>query len=1120
MIFNKNLMDKTKLLKELDSLGYSDRIKKIAFLGLQHHETARYSELLSSLLEGGTYESHLALIGASVTRDEKIILSALNHPMASIRKRATGLLVHVASDEEIERKISNLSHECRRLLLPYISKIERQSLAERLLPIVYSRWGAYEASILLPACSKETVNKSILKIGYAIRNWSKLARRHLDCVADYFKTTLENAPSREQMHVWWRFSSAMETLCRLKPELILDCAINIGPMDTIHPVIKKHLGTLVQKSSDEVYTLLTRNESRNELLTYGVPKTLLNKRNNFSKEQWIGLAKLLADSPIHVANLLDHTAPSKREEIFEAVFPENERQNHIFPECLLYTLPHTLRTKEATRILGLREVYDNRAKAICIRACLIITEARETLQKASQASDADDRAMALVQLVKSTALSRQGVEETLLYLSRIKNEQDPVRCAVLTELSNCPASIFTNENAKQLTLLIDSAIEARDTSYGTRFATQQLAFRIMRHYASETESEIFKFALRTIKKLARQTGQITLPSLEENVPRGLEKKIIESLYPLVVEENKKENYDFVISLVNSLGKRGYSIKNLQPLLKEAIKAKSDSTARQATRLWLAPHKTRDARVKELLAIDKSFIALHEVFMHLQRKRQEWLDPFISGKAIKGRFLSGKTIYVVPANEGFNKWLPRQQESYGLILEKIACDSKRSLWERSYAIKTMARMPDFSPNRIIQFLKDDQIVVVEAALYALSRIEESEKGLPILLENLHGDRARVAMFALHKCLRNTNPELLTALLKDLLNRDKLKITVRKEAIRLLGTYKSSGNIDLLINEFEKNSHKDIIIAIGHAARAFLDNERGWEILHDLASSPQSDIAKSLLYQHPNELADEYRPRYLELIINITNHIDSEVGREAFNCMSRWTHVNEKRIATVAAKAIVYLDDTVKWDAAMHTLIQTCRDGQVNESVIGVINDLADKRIHEHWNANPQRDLPNRQRLMKLTFELTSLPCNIRLNLTPLFEGIIHCLESNETLKSVLVKFYVATIDWNQIEGAIHYLRLIVKCVTKQPNLLSDAYNQIEDNLIDSKGYWNSDKIIEIVNRIWTEEPEQVQFLALSLLEVVGNYLLWRADCADLIRLYRNHKNIEISALALDIWTAIE
>ncbi|MFD1909750.1 hypothetical protein ACFSQ7_46070 [Paenibacillus rhizoplanae] len=102
-----------------------------------------------------------------------MIGSALHHPMASIRNMAAGLLPKVASAEEIERELPQLSQDCRRKLLRTVALMNRQELAERLLPVVQARWGPEEAAIVLQACSAATVRARLVELGYAIKDWKK-----------------------------------------------------------------------------------------------------------------------------------------------------------------------------------------------------------------------------------------------------------------------------------------------------------------------------------------------------------------------------------------------------------------------------------------------------------------------------------------------------------------------------------------------------------------------------------------------------------------------------------------------------------------------------------------------------------------------------------------------------------------------------------------------------------------------------------------------------------------------------------------------------------------------------------------------------------------------------------
>ncbi|MEO3946332.1 HEAT repeat domain-containing protein [Gorillibacterium sp. CAU 1737] len=1123
-MFHPKHLDKTQLLKALDSLGYSDRMKEVALLGRENKDAAAYSRLLSSLLEGGSYEAQLALTGAEATRDVPLIQAALQHSAVGVRKRAAGLLAGAASTEVIEKELQreSLSPEGRVHFLRSLSIHNRQEVAERLLPTVYTRWGAKEAAILLSACGEAMVREWLEVIGYAVSNWNDVAKRHPEVMGAYFQTALENEPIREKNRVWWRFSSAMDALSRLKPEVVLTCALQHGPKDYLHPVLRQNLGCLIRFDANAVYRLLTREEARGDLIQQGVPESVLKKRRYFTLEQWTAIAVLLADQPHHLAKMLHRLAPSQRCELFEAAYDEDARAARVFPEQLLDELPHALRDKEANRMLGLREIKDSRERTLRITARRLVEHAREPLEQATAASIADERAAALAQLVKCTALSRRGMQTTVAFLKRIKNDQDPVRCAVFTELANSPAFLYQAEQLSDLELLIDSVVEARDTSYSTRMQVERWAFGLMREHASQPQDELFAFALRTLTKLMKQNGQLVLPSFSSlHLPSGMEALLFDRLAPFLKEEAKRENYNLMLQFAAWFGKRGYSLRKLQSMLQEATEVKSASTAAQAARYWLASPQTRDARVRELLSQDKSFITVREVFDHLHRKRQEDLDPFLAGTVIKGKFLSGKTIYLLPALDGFHRWLPRQQKAFRALLERVAFDAKRSQHERSMAIRAMARMPEFWPERVTELLGDKDVYMAEAALHALSLTESPEKALPLLLEHVEGDRARVAMYSVPRCIRRISPLLVVNQLQTLLSRDKLKITVRKEAIRLLGAYRSPQSMELLLKEFEKpQAHKDVVIAIGHAAKQLLNDERSWMILSAMAASPQRDIAVSLLAQRPAELPMEFRARYLTLLLAVAGHADATVGHTAFQSLGQWTVGQEEIVAAAAGEAILNLEDGVRWRSAMNALLEAVRDGKGSARVVDIVRDLADASIKAEWNASPERDLPHRQRLAVLIGRLASLPLTTRLPLAPLFRELMDVLAPQETLQQLVISLQIAIIDWNHPGAAADDLTRVARCLKQQPYLLSAASRQVMDNLRNSKGYWEPNNLLIVVDTLEASESYEATAIGLTVLQAAGEERGWNAECANRLRAYRNHPHGVIRSLALDLWTATE
>ncbi len=254
--------------------------------------------------------------------------------------------------------------------------------------------------------------------------------------------------------------------------------------------------------------------------------------------------------------------------------------------------------------------------------------------------------------------------------------------------------------------------------------------------------------------------------------------------------------------------------------------------------WLADPAHRDARVRKLLDEDESAIVLPAVFQHLHLHRQEWLDPFLERRSLSGRFTTGRVVYVLPAVSGFHRWLPRQQTTFSKLHREMAAERKRSMSERVRSVQILARMPVHGVDDLTGYLTtQSEVAIVEAALGALVWLDEPTPALPVLLANLDDSRARVAMYAMPKLARLVPKVVLEDALAELLARPKLKVTVHKEALRLLGGNRSERALQLLLAAWRvPKLHRDVAIAALHGARRWLDREEAWGMLEAALHDP--------------------------------------------------------------------------------------------------------------------------------------------------------------------------------------------------------------------------------------------------------------------------------------------
>jgi hypothetical protein len=1104
------------LLSELDSLGYGARLARVATLGRDGRGTPELEQLMAGLMSGEAHEAALALELARGARDDTLLLRGLTHPSTLVRGRAAAFAGDFLQDDAaLERILPELAPFVRRRVLKGVALARRSALAARLLPAVLSRHGAEEAVLLLPALDAEAARSLLRESGHAVSGWRTLVHRRPDEVLTFIRSRLADAPERERTSLFDAYRTPLAELTLLQSEAVLSLVREFSPPDVLPRFVRDTLPRLTRRHPEQLFALLTRPAFRETLLSQELPRGLLRQAWAFSREQRLALARLLGDAPLQLARFLEALPPSERPALFAHAFEGTSPR--VLPDALLAVLPHAARDAEATRQLGLREVQEDRDQQLVMHSLRVIEHARESLQKAAFASKAEERSRAISLLVTSTGRSRRGLTETLAYLSRLKNEQDPVRHEALSELARVPVSVFAPEHIPALEALVTYVVEARDTSRGTQMALQELAFRLLRAHATAPEGPLFRFALETLKRLAGQSGTLVLPSLERDLPRGTEHHLFAALLPMIRSATQRESYGLILTLTQALGRRAWNVDMLQALLEPITEATPDWLAQTALQLWLAPPRTRDVRVRKLLDRDESFVTLPLVFEHLHRRRQEWLDPYLQGRHLRGRHTTGKTGWVPPAREGFHRWLPRQQQRFRDLLLRVAGDTERSAWERMSVLHILPRMQVVAVDTLTPFLASRDVPTVEAALGALAWLDRPEPALPLLLENLDGDRARVAVYAVPRVAKLVSPETLSAALGTLLSREKLKVTVHKEVLRLLGAFRTARSVALLRQQWDRPQlHRDVRIAVGHAARQCLDDPDAWVLLEAMARSPDAHVAASLLDQRPSRLPPAARPRYAELLLEVARHLELTVRRQAFAALPAWSAGREEPVARAAAGRVEDLAGGAEWREATRALVETTREGTAFGQVVSCVTALLSTPIPPAHDATPERDVPARQRLKALCQELLALPRPVRLHLRTHLGEVAQVLARDGSLWPERAALRLHAFEWRDVGSAAMEVLELAAEVREEPLFAPTLAATVAASVGDPRAEWTPETLLETADRVASEAP----LVAVALISAAGQRLRWREDAARRLRTLRQHPRATVRAAAYAPLTASE
>ncbi|HEX5114194.1 MAG TPA: hypothetical protein VFW65_03245 [Pseudonocardiaceae bacterium] len=1023
-------MDLDALTKRIDTLACPARQRFLADTARSLAGTPALTTLLAQLSARPGVTRSWALLMAIIAGDQGFVRGCLTGPDMSV---ATGAVHHT-----VRRRVDL---DVITATLPTAPKVWRQALyralrgdgagdwADRLLPVVRQRFGDHEAAAVLPACGRDTVTLLLPELDFAVSNLAALARRHPAVVLAHLRRRLAEAGEVGRTQVWHRFGGAMTQLLGHAPRETIDLLTDEGPSTGLPAGADRWLAMAGRADPERVATILADPDRRIRFQpTRGITVVL----RAASDAALVALATSLLRDPDRLAALLRGLPPARRPAILDGALGDRDLVRAGLPPSLLDVLPWRSRHAHAQRLLATRHVATNPLLRHEITARLPWADAEPTLRRETTRSTAADRATAYPLLIGAAAATRDPVTVggTLASLTRLPNEQDPVRSAALAAVAAIPGWLFRPDDLPAVEQLAVDAVQARDASWTTRQSVGRLAVTLLRQGVLTIEPRMTECALRILERSGSHQSVFAMGQLDKDLPRGAEHAVFAALRTRVAADARVGRYDLVLSLATGLNRRAWTMPELQDHLRVATTASHDHTVSRAITLWLDPPATRDERVEIVFRQDPSTITIQAVADAIGRRCTDLLDRALN-KPVHGRFAK-RGVRVLPAfPDAERAWLPRQIARYAELLADLATTPGKPVWERAAAVRRLGRLPGAGADAVRPFLDDGEIAVVESALAALAWTDRPDLVLGELLGYADTDRARVAVYAATRAARSVAPADLIVALRPLLS--GRKVTARKEAVRLIAEHRVSGAVDELAALWaDPGLHRDVRRAIVSAARWVADDERVWPILTEATTAGYA-VATGVTEAGPHTVAERHRPRYGALVRAVAGSADPDIARIGLRAWSNWSRWDGEGAQWLGG-VITDLATTATWREATDALIDASAVTGDPTQLRTAFTTLARA---EHPAAD--RDEPGRQRITYAVEQLAGMVRSAGESLRRVAETVAMDLAAEPTYRTEALTLAMAALP--QRADLLPPLRRIAD-LADRPILAWEAANGLE------------------------------------------------------------------------------
>ncbi|PZS26312.1 MAG: hypothetical protein DLM58_20945 [Pseudonocardiales bacterium] len=1091
-----------QLLREIDPLPFPDRQRLLARTARELVGSAELGLLLEELSGADQFSRRLALQIASIAGQHEYIGAVLRERDPALVSRAIKAAVrHGSSGDAIAGVLPELPSALRHTLYQAIRRRGATDLAERFLPSVRARWGEHEAAALLGACSAQTVIAQLPELEHAIANWVALARRHPRVVLDFVDAQLGALPRAGWSGLWQRVGAGVAAMAEREPDRVLDLLERSLPHVALPTALARSMAALARHDRQRVLHLVLDPRRQG-----GVPggRTFWRAFADAADADLVALSRAIATDRWQFQRFLHTLPPRRRAAVYDGLLGAHDLVANGIDISVLDELPATQRHAEAARLLTKPSVTDDPHLRLQVTARLDWAAAAPVLTAATRRATADERAEAYPLYVTCAVGTRDSevVGAMLASLARLANEQDPVRSAAVSAIASIPPWLFREADSDVLAKLMRDAAQARDRSWRTETAINDLARALLREGVLSRRPLLVSAGLDGMQLLGSHQSWLNLYGLDRDLPRGAEQGVFAALQPRLDADARRGRYAVALALAGGLGRRAWDMPALQRFVDTARSAKDDGVVHTAIGLWLAPPNTRDERVAQILRADRSTITIPVVQSAIAWRRTDLLDD-VFRRPLHGRFLKRGVRYVPTFRGCFDAWLPRQVSTYADLLLSLATGPRVPVRERVAAVSSLGRVPG-TRDTVRGFLGDTAVPVVEAALAALAWSDDPATALPELLSYADDDRARVAIYAAARCAGFVAPGELGGMLRPLLA--SAKVTSRKEAVRLVAEHRVTDAAALLSQTWSvTDQHRDVRRSIVSASRSLLDDERSWQLLAEAAAD--HDVATALLDITPTAIAECHRTRYAALVLGAADAADDDAARLGLAALPRWARWTGATGVAMLTERVVDLASTATWRDALDALLATCdllEDGGPLTEVTAILIAALDQAIEG-------RDQPARQRATRLAVRLRA-QLDRSAALRPAALTVADQLVP--VAGRVGVELAASAVPW--ATGELDVLRHVAQLADRAV-LAHHAHVAVQEGLRRVLPRLTPGRVLDTATALARDESPAASVLALGICQLAGSDAGWSAPWRTLLGELRDSDDPDVRALAFETFT---